>query len=123
MKLHPHLKIVKQRLESQSYIVGVKEETILQVCMEDDQIPFCFILVDIDTFHGIIVSFAADFPFSNIAADIAINLMHVAPVAVGESYYIDSTGETFWGEEAIIQNSRDEANTLDNMQPISQLKH
>jgi hypothetical protein len=123
MKLHPHLKTTKKRLENQGYLVSAKEDFVLEVAIDDETLPFCFILVDGETFDGIILSLAADFPFSDVAADIAINLMHVAPVAVGESFYIDDMGDTFWGDEAKKRSSVQRNSLLEDIEPISTLKH
>ena len=105
MQKNTYLVDAQKMLKKQGYYTVFRDSNILEMCFNKQSMPFAFLVIEDEQFPGIIISFASDFHEVMLASDITITLMHIIPIAVGEPFYIDKSGNTYWGEEAEIRFS------------------
>lgn len=84
------------------YYSYFKDANVLVLCQDDGSLPFCFIFTDEDP-DLILISYSVDFPLAAVAASIAVEVTLEYPVIIHEEFYIDTRGNTTFGEEAIRQ--------------------
>lgn len=113
MKKNTLLKKLHKEL-SNRYLVNWEHGNILAIQLEAQIPSFCIVLYDEDHPGNLIVSVALDFPDPMIIADITIAASRVAPLLLGEGFYLTNENKVLWGEAAARQFAID-ANPFDIM--------
>lgn len=100
MSKHPFLLSIIKELKKNEFKITFVDDNIATVAMNKESSPFLFLIIE-EKYHGVILSFAIDFPFCTEAVNIALLCLKHAPVATGESFYYGNDGELYWDIEAL----------------------
>lgn len=103
MSKNTYLISAEAMLMNDEYFVEFKDDNVLELSLSKEEKPFAFIVIEKDQFPGFIVCISLDFLDCYIIANLMINLMHIAPVALGEGFYRANDGILYWDEDAIGQ--------------------
>lgn len=118
------LKAAKKSLINLGFNVEYQSDKSLVVYYGEDNVPFLFIIHDTDEFPGLILNVAIDYFNTLEMAEITVDLMHVARVAVGEQFYFNKAGILTTGEHAVLAfEAENVPNSLINMETKSKEFH
>jgi hypothetical protein len=124
MKKNTYLVAAEKMLKKQKMFTTFVDENILEVCLNKSEKPFAFLLIEEEQFNGVVVCLALDFHQTYIVADLIINLMHIAPVALGEAFYRSVNGNLYWNEEAQLHFELEyNKDLLDDLPTINDTMH
>lgn len=101
MNKHPLLVSANAMLKRQGLHTTFKEENLLAVSLNKKTKEILYLVIEEQQFPGIVISLAIDCFQALVIADIIINLIHLAPVAMGEPFYRSNSGVLYWDEDAI----------------------
>lgn len=97
------LKKAKKLLQDYGYVVEYQNNTSMTVHYSDEKDPFLYIVLDTNEFPGFILNWSLTFINSSESCGITIDLMNIEKVALGEPFFVNSTGNLFTGEHALLQ--------------------
>lgn len=103
------LKSAEAIFQKRGMYVESPNKKCISVSVNVDDLPFLYLIHDNKDFNGLIMCLAVDYIDTYELLDLTIGLINLAPIALGEKFYISPEGSTYWGEEAA------QAFTLDNL--------
>lgn len=103
------LKCAEQVFQKRGMYVENPDKTAITVSNDVDSLPFMYLIHNKKEFEGFILCLAVDYIDAHEIAQLALDLFMIAPVIIGEKFYISPDGATYWSDEAEV------AFTLDNL--------
>lgn len=124
MKKHPYLENANKLLKNLFYIKFI-DKNVCEVRYEKNTAPFAFLIIEENQgFDGIGLSIALDCNDTYAVAELTITLMHVAPVALADPFFIANNGDLHWNDSALEQwQLETDHDILKDLTPISKEKH
>lgn len=114
------LKSAEAIFQKRGMYVENPDKACIAVSNSMDELPFLYLIDNKDEFNGFIISLAVDYINTYEILDITLSLLNISPMALGEKFYINPNGDTYWGEEAehafILDNLK-----VENMEGPSKL--
>lgn len=98
--LHPYLAKVQKKLKKQKLYSSSPFPNVLLVSEDKKSSHFAYLIVEEETFNGIIISLAIDYPDSCTVAELVMNCMYTAPSLLGEKFFVNQHGDIFWNEDS-----------------------
>lgn len=121
MKRNEKLVSIKKILD-RLYFCEYKAKNVLAVAIDNEALPFAFIIHDELYNDNILLSLTIHPTDPLIIADIT-QIVCEYNMLLNESFYIDTQGETHFGDNAFIRQQMDAQLDLLNMKPISEHKN
>lgn len=124
MEKNKYLAQAEKMLKKQKYHTYFPDENMLEVSRDKNSKPFAFLIIEKEQFPGIVLSLALDFHQTYIVADMTINLMHIAPLALGEPFYRSVNGTLYWDTAAQLYFEMEfNKEMLNNLEPVNDTLH
>jgi hypothetical protein len=124
MKKNPYLEQAAKMLKKQKMYTKFRDENLLEISQDKESKVFCFLTIEKEQFPGMIISLAFDYHETYVVADMVINLMHIAPVALGEAFYRSKNGNLYWGTDAAFHFALEcDSQIIRDIEPVSKDLH
>lgn len=118
---HRDLKTLKSKLTS--FYCYFKSDNILAVSEDKAVLPFIQIVCDSNYPDHLLLSVAADYPYSERAIEVALWCSQIRSTALTEPFFISANGSTYTGQDAYNQFELEQVYPLDKMIPLTDSRH
>jgi hypothetical protein len=119
---HKDLKKVQKKLKQ--YFSYFKHDNILVISEDKTVLPFAYLIIDENNYRGyMLLSLAVDYPYSEKAVELALIANLVRPVALSEQFFIAQSGTTYIGKDAHKQFQIETELPLEDIEPLSDVRH
>lgn len=123
MAKHEYLQVVRDLFKKQKLFARFRDNNSLEISLNNKSLPFAFLVIDDEQFHGIILSLTVEPIDASLIAELTVNLIHIAPLAMGETFYITRDGGCHWGDNAYKYLLLEKDSRLLDLEPVTDLRH